>query len=1256
MINLQSTEEFSLVDSTIYELFSSTLYDGVWYAEKTNPESFIVDKNFNTLLGYSSTKTLKWQALISPQDATSFQYQIANFSSATNNKSQEKIRFIHKNGSVIWMESIIYANTNSERESKFIFIGFKEITQQNIEELTIKRQQKREYEILNGSGIGTWEYNVITGEVNFNESYAKIIGYSLDELNEMKDSFWALLTHPEDVKYTERLITEYIDSKSPFFEIEVRLRHKQGHWVWVMDFGKTLSYTSDNQPEWLGGIHYEITERKNAELLAQKYKELLEDVNKAAEIGIWEVNLKTNELQCSDEIKKIFEIPLSSEPSLNDAIGFIKEGKSRKKVIASIKSAIKKGENYDIEVEVVTANKNTIWCRAIGISQFKDNECTRFYGFFKNIHTKTMASKELALKEELFRKTFSHAAVGMAVIDLKGNISKVNKNLCEYLGYTKRQLSQNNFNKFSHPEDKDLTNDFIDDLLLGKSESFRLDKRYIHKDSTILWGHISVSSVRNEMGRITYFVVQVQDITERKNNELLLINYKDLLERSNYVAKIGSWEINVNDQTLSWSNSLSQILNTRDNHVPTFSESIAHFIFEPHRDKVQYAFKTALEKGINFDIQALVKANESEFKWMRFIGLSEFENNKSKRFYGLIQDIDDIKKAQIEVINKEEQWRTTFNHANAGIALINFNGKAYNVNKGLCDIFGYTIIEMEHLSIKDISICEDLGNNIELMTSLIDGTIDNFSNEMRFLHKNGQVIWVNICVSAVKNDFNKFTHMVAQVVDITASKTNEILLIKYKEILERSNNVAKIGSWELDPETQILFWSENLGRLLGNTEYTPHSLNDSITDYILEENREQMIGFLNDASKKGIDFDFELQLKTATGIRWMRMIGISNFKDGVCKSVHGLIQDIDEFKSVQSEILVREEEFRQTFWHAPIGMALLDLNGKMIRLNPGICETFGYTEKEMMVIDKNQLTHPDDSATTKKLMEQLLSGQCESFQQEKRYFHKNQSLIWAILSMSAVKNDKGQTTHFVCQVNDITDKKLLSETLKEHNNRLQNYAHIVSHNLRSHTGNMSMLLELSEINHKAGFEDELFEHIKSASNNMSETVDHLSEIVEIQNPIKNTLVPINLRKRVKKSIQNVQTTISQINGEVVIKVKRDLMVFGISSYVDSIILNMLTNSIKYRSPHRLLIVNIKAIKINGFTSLSVSDNGLGIDLDKHGSKIFGMYKTFHDHKNARGIGLFITKNQIEAMDGTIAVESQLDVGSTFTIHFKDEDN
>lgn len=1258
LININpQTAQFSIVDSTIYELFSSSLYDGVWYSEKSHPHSFVISKSFKALLGYEPNHQLLWDRLLHPDDLGKFQGHLNSICGKHEIGINEDLRLIHKSGANLWVQCHIYFKPNTDNASEFIFIAFKNISKKRASELELIHQQERAHEILTDSSIGTWECDLITGESYSNKSLAAIIGYTADEMKEFTIDTWTALTHPDDVLESNQLLKEHFRSKSSCFNNEYRIKHKKGHWVWVTSIGKVINYTKDHQPKRLEGILYEITDRKNNELQIQKYKELLEGVNKAAEIGVWEVDLETNKVYWSGEIKKMFGVSMSYEPSLEDAIGFFKAGESRQKVVDAVQNAIEKGENYDIEVQAVNSKNKAIWTRSIGVSEYKNGKCTRLFGFFQNIHKKTVATKKLALKEELFRKTFSHAPVGMAIIDLNGNISRVNKVLCECLGHSEKDLLQNNFNKFTHPEDKDISNEFIDELVQKTRESFKMDKRYIHKDGSTIWAHISVASVKNDLNKITHFVVQVQDITKRKKNELLLINYQDLLERSNYLAKIGSWEINVDDYTVTWSKSLRKIIKTRDNLVPNFLESIEFFAGNtPHKEVLQSALHKALKEGVSFDLEVLVKADGKRRKWIRMIGISEFVDGKCKRLYGLIQDINDIKKAQLAIAVKEEQWRTTFSHAKAGMAIINFNGKADNVNKSLCDIFGYSMNEMLEIGIKDISLSEDLDRNIQLMDNLINGEAENFTDDLRFVHKNGHVIWANVSVSAVKNDFNQFTHMVAQVVDITESKTNQILLKKYKDSLERSNTVAKIGPWEIDPETKSLYWSSNLGRLLGVTTYTPHIFNDSIKKYVLDEDQDQLVSLINDAIEKGINFDLEIQLKTNMGLRWMRMLGVSDFENGSCKMLHGLIQDIDDFKKAELEIVLREEEFRQTFWHAPIGMALLDLNGKIIKVNPVICETFGYTEQELINIEKSAISHPDDMELTNKLLDEVLSGKRESFQQEKRYFHKNRKLIWGILSVSAVRNDKGETTHYVLQISNITVKKLLTESLKEHNNRLQNYAHIVSHNLRSHTGNLSMLLELIELSNHQGCNNELFSHIKSASNNMNETVQHLSEIVEINNLIKDTLVPQNLRKQVDKSIENIQTSLNQINGEMYVKVREDYMVYAVPSYLDSIVLNLLTNAIKYRSPHRLLKIEIKAGKRNGYTYLSISDNGLGIDLEKNGLKIFGMYKTFHEHKNARGIGLFISKNQIEAMGGRIDVESQPNIGSTFTLYFNDEKN
>ena len=109
--------------------------------------------------------------------------------------------------------------------------------------------------------------------------------------------------------------------------------------------------------------------------------------------------------------------------------------------------------------------------------------------------------------------------------------------------------------------------------------------------------------------------------------------------------------------------------------------------------------------------------------------------------------------------------------------------------------------------------------------------------------------------------------------------------------------------------------------------------------------------------------------------------------------------------------------------------------------------------------------------------------------------------------------------------------------------------------------------------------------------------------------------------------------------------------YGIKAYLSSIFLNLLTNGLKYRNTKKKLIIKIKAESNKATTTISFQDNGIGINLEKHGAKLFGMYKTFHGNKDAKGVGLFISKNQMDVMNGEIKVDSKEGRGATFSLLF-----
>jgi signal transduction histidine kinase len=179
----------------------------------------------------------------------------------------------------------------------------------------------------------------------------------------------------------------------------------------------------------------------------------------------------------------------------------------------------------------------------------------------------------------------------------------------------------------------------------------------------------------------------------------------------------------------------------------------------------------------------------------------------------------------------------------------------------------------------------------------------------------------------------------------------------------------------------------------------------------------------------------------------------------------------------------------------------------------------------------------------------------------------------------------------------------------------------------------------------------MFDLLKNASNTLTETIQNLTEVVSIQTSLNLKKEQIFIHEYSLKVIQILGNQISAEDALIVNEIDPKLSIEYYPAYMESILLNFLSNALKYRHPSRKPKIWLKSHVEDGEMVLEITDNGIGIDLKKHGEKLFGMYKTFHGNKDARGIGLFMTKNQIEAMGGSVTVNSQPDKGTTFTIYF-----
>ena len=217
------------------------------------------------------------------------------------------------------------------------------------------------------------------------------------------------------------------------------------------------------------------------------------------------------------------------------------------------------------------------------------------------------------------------------------------------------------------------------------------------------------------------------------------------------------------------------------------------------------------------------------------------------------------------------------------------------------------------------------------------------------------------------------------------------------------------------------------------------------------------------------------------------------------------------------------------------------------------------------------------------------------------------------------------------------------------NRRLTDFAHITSHNLRAPVSNLNSLLYIHDKSTDRAEKEEVIEKIQYVTDNLNVTMDTLITALKTQHDATKERTPIDLQKVLTKTTETLSELIHRSDATINADFSGLKSVRYNSLYMESIFLNLIGNSLKYQSPERSPVITIKSMLKKGKAQIVFSDNGLGIDLDKQGGKIFGLGKTFHKHPEARGVGLFMTRTQIESMGGTITVESAVNVGTILTI-------
>jgi PAS domain S-box-containing protein len=414
------------------------------------------------------------------------------------------------------------------------------------------------------------------------------------------------------------------------------------------------------------------------------------------------------------------------------------------------------------------------------------------------------------------------------------------------------------------------------------------------------------------------------------------------------------------------------------------------------------------------------------------------------------------------------------------------------------------------------------------------------------------------------------------------------------------------------------------------------------------------------SSNEKWEIDFRLLLPES-GYKWIRIDATPKSNENGEVVFYGLISDITEVKEQEIRLKIADERYHFAVQASDRGVWDWDLITDKVYYSSESMKILELTDSDLVATPEewDERVHPEDR-------EEYYGNIKLHFENKIPFYETCHRVLcsgkykWILDRGKVIERDEdGKPLRIVGTHTDISEQKekeielsKMLEIVNIQNNKLLNFAHIVSHNLRTHSGNIKSLLDL----HKEALlsESDALSNIQIVSDELFSTIENLNDLVSIYAEREDDLQLLKMNCFIDKVLDVLGESIKLKGIQVLNYVPNSVKIHCIPAYLESIMLNLVTNAIKYSDPNKEAKIVFTTETTDNFVVLNVKDNGLGIDLEKHKDSIFGLYKTFHRNNDARGVGLYLTKNQIENMGGKIEVESTLNFGTTFKVYFKKE--
>ena len=503
--------------------------------------------------------------------------------------------------------------------------------------------------------------------------------------------------------------------------------------------------------------------------------------------------------------------------------------------------------------------------------------------------------------------------------------------------------------------------------------------------------------------------------------------------------------------------------------------------------------------------------------------------------------------------------------------------------------------------------------------------------------------------------------------DDTENKKIALKIKRHNELFAIGEEIANIGSWDWDFDTREVIFSSNTLRLLGHDPTALKKDSQEVLKWVHPDDRKMLIhAFQNMLSTKKFDIlEFRMIRKDGKSRIFQSSSTMKFLKDGQRKHVIGILKDVSEERKREQELLESREILAKIADNIP-GLVMRYVehengNSQIQYVSRGA--------ELLWEVSKDDI-HADVNIVWNKVHQDDLMAFLRSFRKSKntvtiwshefRIVMSDQRIKWVSVIGTPKRVGEGDLLWDILAL-DVSARKIAEakieknlEMLTFRNTQLLDFCNIVSHNLRSPLVNMAMLVEFIEESSDEAERKVYIDKLKPVIGGLNETFEELVESIQIQQDKEVKSEKIDTQESFEKVISAFEGQITRYQATVEADFSEAPTIYYPPKYWSSIVHNLISNALKYRSPDRNLKISVKTTKIQNKVLLTLKDNGLGIDLKKHRSNLFKIRKVFHRHPDAKGFGLYLTKTQVEAMEGRIWIESTPNVGSTFFVEFNNQ--